>query len=130
MSATGSGPAIVQRVRREGAGHQRVPTPGVMMGGLSQGSDKGPGTLKVVPAGETKEGVLCIEMRIRLYTDGAMSKLLESLAKVKLLTEVVRDVNMLGDCESLASILPSTRTPSVTPAESDFRVRLFLGRAP
>ncbi|CAM9152625.1 unnamed protein product [Ectocarpus sp. 12 AP-2014] len=56
-------------------------TPGAMMGGLSQGSDKGSGTLKVVPAGETKAGVLCIEMRIRLYTDGAMSKLLENLAK-------------------------------------------------
>ncbi|CAM9298493.1 unnamed protein product [Ectocarpus sp. 4 AP-2014] len=57
------------------------PTPGAMMGGLSQGSGKGPGTLKVVPAGETKAGILCIEMRIRLYTDGAMSRLLENLAK-------------------------------------------------
>lgn len=71
------------------------PTPGAMMGGLSQGSDKGPGTLKVVPAGETKAGVLCIEMRIRLYNDGAMSKLLESLAKVNIWVEVVGDVGVL-----------------------------------
>lgn len=58
------------------------PTAGGMMGGLSHGADKGAGTLRVVPASETKEGVLCIEMRIRLYNDGAMSKLLEKLAKV------------------------------------------------
>ncbi|CAN0393535.1 unnamed protein product [Ectocarpus sp. 12 AP-2014] len=36
---------------------------------------------KVVPAEETTEGVLCIEMRIRMYHDGAMSKLLEKLSK-------------------------------------------------
>ncbi|CAM9213422.1 unnamed protein product, partial [Hapterophycus canaliculatus] len=35
----------------------------------------------VVPADETTEGILCIEVRIRMYHDGAMSKLLEKLAK-------------------------------------------------
>lgn len=37
---------------------------------------------KVMPAEETTEGLLCIEMRIRLYHDGAMSQLLEKLAHV------------------------------------------------
>lgn len=37
---------------------------------------------KVVPANETSEGILCIEMRIRHYHDGAMSQLLEKLANV------------------------------------------------
>lgn len=37
---------------------------------------------KVVPAQETTEGTLCIEMRIRMYHHGAMSKLLEKLSKV------------------------------------------------
>lgn len=60
-----------------------VPTPGRGFGGLVQGADKGGGTLKIVPANETTHGVLCIEMRIRLYSDGAMSKLLENLAKVR-----------------------------------------------
>lgn len=36
----------------------------------------------VVPATETMEGVLCIEMRIRLYPDGLMSSLLSQLIKV------------------------------------------------
>lgn len=58
------------------------PAGGMLMGGLSHGSDKGAGTLKVFPANQTTDGVLCIEMRIRLYHDGAMSKLLEKLAKV------------------------------------------------
>lgn len=58
------------------------PTPGGGLGGLPHGGDKGAGTLKIVPAGQTTEGVLCIEMRIRLYHDGAMSKILEKLAKV------------------------------------------------
>eukprot|EP00752_Nemacystus_decipiens_P001683 g1633.t1 len=39
------------------------------------------GTPRVIPAKETTEGVLCIEMRIRLYHDGAMSQLLDRLAK-------------------------------------------------
>ncbi|CAM9580783.1 unnamed protein product, partial [Laminaria digitata] len=34
-----------------------------------------------VPAGETSEGELCIEMRIRIYPDGYMSKLLLQLLK-------------------------------------------------
>lgn len=38
--------------------------------------------LRVVPASQTGEGILCIEMRIRLYNDGTMSQLLERLAKV------------------------------------------------
>lgn len=37
---------------------------------------------KVVPAAETTEGVLCIELRIKMHHDGAMSKLLEKLSKV------------------------------------------------
>lgn len=36
-----------------------------------------------MPASETAEGVLCIELRIRMYHDGAMSKLLENLSKVR-----------------------------------------------
>ena len=38
---------------------------------------------RVVPAGETGEGELCIEMRIRLYSDGLMSSLLLQLIKVR-----------------------------------------------
>ena len=38
---------------------------------------------KVVPASKTTEGALCIELRIRAYHDGAMSKLLEKLSKVR-----------------------------------------------
>lgn len=38
-----------------------------------------------VPANESSEGDLCIEMRIRQYEDGAMSKLLASLAKVTII---------------------------------------------
>ncbi|CAM9875878.1 unnamed protein product [Sphacelaria rigidula] len=38
------------------------------------------GERQVVPANETTEGILCIEMRIRHYHDGAMSQLLEKLA--------------------------------------------------
>lgn len=37
---------------------------------------------RVVPAGETSEGELCIEMRIRLYSDGLMSSQLLQLIKV------------------------------------------------
>ena len=36
----------------------------------------------VVPASETTEGDLCVEMRIRLYSDGLMSNLLSQLIKV------------------------------------------------
>ncbi|CBJ27734.1 peroxidase [Ectocarpus siliculosus] len=53
------------------------PTPGGRVA-WSKTSAKLP---KVVPAEETTEGVLCIEMRIRMYHDGAMSKLLEKLSK-------------------------------------------------
>ena len=38
---------------------------------------------RVVPAGDTDEGDLCIEMRIRLYPDGLMSNLLLQLIKVR-----------------------------------------------
>ena len=38
---------------------------------------------RVVPANETDEGELCIEMRIRLYPDGLMSSLLLQLIKVR-----------------------------------------------
>lgn len=58
-----------------------LPTPG---GGVKGGGGTGAGTRRVVPASESSEGMLCIEMRIRLYDDGAMSKLLEKLANVSL----------------------------------------------
>lgn len=53
-------------------------------GGGSAGA--GAGRRTVVPAQDTNNssGMLCIEVRIRLYHDGAMSKLLESLAKVRI----------------------------------------------
>lgn len=65
--------------------HPQTPGGGLGLGGLTHGLDKGRGTLKVIPANQTTEGILCIEMRIRLYHDGAMSKILEKLAKVCLL---------------------------------------------
>ncbi|CAM9611990.1 unnamed protein product, partial [Ascophyllum nodosum] len=40
----------------------------------------GAGELRILPARETSEGMLCVETRIRLYPDGAMSKLLDELA--------------------------------------------------
>lgn len=43
----------------------------------------GEGIKRVVPACETSEGELCIEMRIRIYPDGVMSNLLLKLAKVR-----------------------------------------------
>ncbi len=46
------------------------------------GAENKKAVFKVTPARETTEGMLCIEMRIRLYHDGAMSQLLEKLAKV------------------------------------------------
>ncbi|CAN0025142.1 unnamed protein product, partial [Ectocarpus sp. 6 AP-2014] len=86
MRAQEKGNGVIQRSYNAYAVRVRDtnPTPtagGMLMGGLSHGSDKGAGTLKVVPASQTTEGVLCIEMRIRLYHDGAMSKLLERLAQ-------------------------------------------------
>ncbi|CAM9823746.1 unnamed protein product, partial [Discosporangium mesarthrocarpum] len=36
--------------------------------------------VSVLPAAETEEGELCVEMRIRLYSDGSMSNLLEIMA--------------------------------------------------
>ncbi|CAM9319898.1 unnamed protein product [Pylaiella littoralis] len=50
-------------------------------GGVVGGGRKG--TPRVVPASETTNGELCVEMRIRIYHDGAMSQLLEQLAKAK-----------------------------------------------
>lgn len=38
---------------------------------------------KIVPANDSDEGDICIELRIRRYGDGAMSKMLERIAKVK-----------------------------------------------
>lgn len=38
---------------------------------------------RIVPASETDEGELCIEMRIRLYPDGLMSGVLLRLIKVR-----------------------------------------------
>ena len=38
---------------------------------------------RVVPARETDEGDLCIEMRIRLHNNGLMSNLLSQLIKVR-----------------------------------------------
>ncbi len=37
----------------------------------------------MIPARETSSGLLCIEVRVRLYHDGAMSKLLEALSTVR-----------------------------------------------
>ncbi|CAM9558139.1 unnamed protein product [Pylaiella littoralis] len=45
------------------------------------GDKKRGGTPKVIPARETTNGTLCIEMRIRIYHDGAMSQILEKLSK-------------------------------------------------
>lgn len=53
-------------------------TPGGNLGKVAGGE-----TPRIVPAKETTEGLLCIEMRIRLYHDGAMSQLLEKLANVR-----------------------------------------------
>ncbi len=54
---------------------------GSLDGGAGGAESKAAG-FKILPAQETTEGMLCIEMRIRLYHDGAMSQLLEKLAKV------------------------------------------------
>lgn len=43
--------------------------------------DEGTGERRVFSMGETSEGVPCIEMRIRILPDGAMSKLLVQLMK-------------------------------------------------
>lgn len=61
-----------------------TPGGGIKAGG---GGGAGAGTLTVVPAGQSTEGILCIEMRIRIYHDGAMSKLLEKLANVRFIVE-------------------------------------------
>lgn len=50
--------------------------------GAGGGGSRATGTPTVIPAQDTTEGLLCIEMRIRLYHDGAMSQLLEKLGKV------------------------------------------------
>lgn len=55
---------------------------GMGNGGVGGSGKAASGMPKVTPAKETTEGLLCIEMRIRLYHDGAMSQLLERLAKV------------------------------------------------
>lgn len=47
---------------------------------------------RVVPAEESSKGQLCVEMRIRLHEDGAMSKLLEQLANVSARPTCVVDV--------------------------------------
>lgn len=49
----------------------------------TRGGGLGVGTRKVVPATQTNEGALCIEMRIKLYPYGAMSKVLDKLANVR-----------------------------------------------
>ena len=57
------------------------PTPG---GGVKPLRGKGVEAVTVVPARDSTEGMLCIEMWIRLYADGAMSKLLDKLADLRL----------------------------------------------
>lgn len=64
------------------------PTPG---GGVKPIRGAGVKAIKIVPAGESTGGMLCIEMRIRLYPDGAMSKLLDKLADV-------RDLSLWRSC--------------------------------
>lgn len=53
-------------------------------GGKNAGGSTTEGAVRVVPAVESREGLLCVEMRIRLYKDGAMSKLLNQLPNVSL----------------------------------------------
>ncbi|CAM9831972.1 unnamed protein product [Ectocarpus sp. 4 AP-2014] len=80
MRAQEQGKGVVQRAYNAFAVRLvdvEPPTPGGRVA-WSKGSAKLP---KIVPAGETTEGILCIEMRIRMYHDGAMSKLLEKLSK-------------------------------------------------
>lgn len=48
------------------------------------------GERRVVHSSESREGELCIEMRIRLYPDGAMSKLLVQLIKVLVANLMIR----------------------------------------
>lgn len=50
---------------------------------------------QVVPACGTREGELCIEMRIKIYPDGVMSNLLLKLAKVR--------CRAVGACSKVAS---------------------------
>ena len=56
---------------------------------------------RVVPASETDEGDLCIEMRIRLKSDGLMSNLLSQLIKV-------RTRRRINDCKG--NVLSGGRT--------------------
>jgi len=63
-----------------GSGSRRRLSSGIIDTSLSAIAKEG--IVRVVPAVESREGVLCVEMRIRLYKDGAMSKLLEKLPNV------------------------------------------------
>ena len=53
---------------------------------------------KVVPASLSSEGELCIEMRIRIYPDGAMSNLLLQLVKVQHQGGGVANLPVTGPC--------------------------------
>ncbi|CAM9534507.1 unnamed protein product [Ascophyllum nodosum] len=80
MRAQVEGKGVIQRaynafaIRVHGVA---PPTPG---GGVKPLRGKGVEAVTVVPARDSTEGMLCIEMWIRLYADGAMSKLLDKLA--------------------------------------------------
>lgn len=57
--------------------------------------------MRVVPARETEDGVLCVEMRIRIYPDGLMSNLLSQLIKVCVVDQILvagRGVFIMGAC--------------------------------
>ena len=52
--------------------------------GAKGGGGTGGRTYTITPAKETTVGTLCVELRIKLHHDGAMSQLLEKLANVRL----------------------------------------------
>ena len=59
---------------------------------------------RAVPAIETDEGELCIEMRIKLYPDGPMSNLLLQLIKVRR-----RDGQLMAGCILRVNVIATAR---------------------
>lgn len=88
-------------------------------GGGSGGANKN-AVVKVVPAVDSREGTLCVEMRIRLYKDGAMSKLLEQLPNVSLQylsrsCAVVIEGGAFTDLSLFACLVGSVRSDGCDP---------------
>ena len=52
-------------------------------------SGTGPRARRIFPAEQTADGALCIEIRIKQYHDGTMTKLLENLANVRFGLEAI-----------------------------------------